>query len=214
MERSIRLDNVSKKVKGVWVLKDISLEFREGTVYGLCGCNGSGKTMMLRMIAGLIHPTEGKVYINNRILHKDMDYPDSIGVLIESPKFWKHYTGYEVLKTLADIKKVIGDDEIKNAMRRVCLNPDDTRTLKKYSLGMKQKLGIAQAIMENPEILLLDEPTNALDLDSIEQTRKIIREERDKGSIVIIASHNVSDLDICDEQIEMNEGRAKICKEK
>ena len=128
------------------------------------------------------------------------------GVLIESPNFWKNYTGFEVLKTLAAIKKVISDDEIKNAMKRVLLDPEDKRTISKYSLGMKQKLGIAQAIMEHPDIILLDEPTNALDKKSVTQVRQILLEEKKRGAIVIIASHNSQDIDLCDQMIEVTEG--------
>ena len=162
--------------------------------------------MLLRMISGLIRPTEGSVFINDKKLHAEIDYPESIGVLIESPNFWKNYTGFEVLKTLAAIKKVISDDEIKNAMKRVLLDPEDKRTISKYSLGMKQKLGIAQAIMEHPDIILLDEPTNALDKKSVTQVRQILLEEKKRGAIVIIASHNSQDIDLCDQMIEVTEG--------
>lgn len=202
----IKIDKVSKQIKGVWVLKDISLEFQGGVIYGLSGCNGSGKTMLLRMIAGLIRPTEGVVSVNDKILHKDMDYPPAIGVLIENPGFWKNYTGFEVLQMLADIKKSIGEKDISETMLRVGLEPGDKRTVKKYSLGMRQKLGIAQAIMEKPDIILLDEPTNALDKKSIGIVRQIIKEEAERGAIVIIASHNSMDLEICDEVIELEEG--------
>lgn len=203
----IRLDKVSKEIKGVWVLKDIQLEFKGGVIYGLSGCNGSGKTMLMRMISGLIRPTEGTVYINDKILHRDIDYPPEIGVLIETPNFWKNYSGKEALRLLASIKKVIGEEEIKDTMIRVGLDEKDNRTIKKYSLGMRQKLGIAQAIMEKPTIILLDEPTNALDKESVERIRTIIKEEANRGAIVIIASHNPMDLDVCDEIIELEGGR-------
>ena len=202
----ITLNQVSKKIKNNWVLKNISYTFQGETLYGIYGYNGSGKTMLLRMISGLIRPTEGSVFINDKKLHAEIDYPESIGVLIESPNFWKNYTGFEVLKTLAAIKKVISDDEIKNAMKRVLLDPEDKRTISKYSLGMKQKLGIAQAIMEHPDIILLDEPTNALDKKSVTQVRQILLEEKKRGAIVIIASHNSQDIDLCDQMIEVTEG--------
>ena len=203
---SIRLENVSKEIKGVWVLKNINLEFQGGLIYGLSGCNGSGKTMLMRMISGLIRPTQGVVYINDMILHKDIDYPPEIGVLIETPNFWRHYNGMEVLQMLAEMKGIIGEREIKETMNRVGLDPEDKRVIKKYSLGMRQKLGIAQAIMEKPSIILLDEPTNALDKASVEQVRKIIKEEADRGAVVIIASHNSMDLEICDKIIELEGG--------
>jgi ABC-2 type transport system ATP-binding protein len=203
----IILKSVTKKIKGVTILENINLEFQQGKIYGLCGYNGSGKTMLLRMIAGLIRPTEGEVLIGNKLLHKDIDFPESIGVLIETPNFWSSYTGREVLYSLARIKNIIGMEEIDDALRRVNLIPDDMRVIKKYSLGMKQRLGIAQAIMEKPEILLLDEPSNALDKKSVDMVRSIIEEEKDRGAIVILASHNVDDLDVCDFVIEIEEGR-------
>lgn len=203
---NIRINNVSKNIKGTFVLKDINLNFQSGIIYGLCGCNGSGKTMLMRMISGLIRPTVGEVYINDKLLHKDIDYPSEIGVLIETPNFWKNLTGFEVLKLLANIKNIIDETEIRETMLRVGLDPDDKRTIKKYSLGMRQKLGIAQAIMERPTIILLDEPTNALDKESVSNIRKIIKEEADRGAIVILASHNTMDLDICDKLIELEGG--------
>lgn len=203
----IIIKNVTKIIKGVTILDNINLEFQQGKIYGLCGYNGSGKTMLLRMIAGLIRPTTGEVLIDNKILHKDMDFPESIGVLIETPNFWSSYTGREVLYSLARIKNVIGIEEIDDTLRRVNLVPDDTRIIKKYSLGMKQRLGIAQAVMEKPEILLLDEPSNALDKKSVDMVRDIIREEKDRGSIIILASHNVEDLDVCDIILEIEDGR-------
>lgn len=202
----VRVENVSKEIKGVRVLKNIQAEFQGGVIYGLCGCNGSGKTMLMRMISGLIRPTEGTVYINDKVMHKDIDYPPEIGVLIETPDFWKNYSGLEVLKLLANIRGIIGETEIKEAMLRVGLDAEDKRTVKKYSLGMRQKLGIAQAIMEKPSIILLDEPTNALDKESVERIRKIMKEEASRGAIVIVASHNPMDLEVCDKIIELDGG--------
>ena len=202
----VSLKNVYKDIKGVSILNDINLTFEKGTIYGLYGHNGSGKTMLLRMIAGLIKPTRGEVFIDEKRLHCDMDFPGSIGVVIETPEFWSNYTGKEVLKTLAEIKGIIGDEEIIQALQRVGLDPKDKRVIKKYSLGMKQRLGIAQAIMERPDILLLDEPTNALDQSGIELARGIIREERDRGALVVIASHNATDLEECQIKIEMSDG--------
>lgn len=202
----VALKNVDKEIKGVPILNDISLTFEKGTIYGLYGHNGSGKTMLLRMIAGLIKPTRGEVLIDEKKLHFDMDFPERIGVVIETPEFWSNYTGKEVLKTLAEIKGTIGDKEIIEALQRVGLDPKDKRVIKKYSLGMKQRLGIAQAIMERPDILLLDEPTNALDQSGIELARRIIREESDRGALVVIASHNATDLEECQIKIEMSDG--------
>ncbi len=207
----VRIENVTKKIKGVTILDNVSCEFEGGKIYGITGANGSGKTMLLRLIAGLIKADSGCVYIDDKILKKDIDHPENIGVLIENPNFWKRYTGMETLKLLADIRKQATEDDIKNALVRVGLEPSDKRVVRKYSLGMRQKLGIAQAIMEKPDILLLDEPTNALDKKSVEQVRKIIHEEAERGAIVIIASHNPQDIEDCSAILEMAEGR--VCDE-
>lgn len=145
----VRIENVTKKIKGVTILDNVSCEFEGGKIYGITGANGSGKTMLLRLIAGLIKADSGCVYIDDKILKKDIDHPENIGVLIENPNFWKRYTGMETLKLLADIRKQATEDDIKNALVRVGLEPSDKRVVRKYSLGMRQKLGIAQAIMEN-----------------------------------------------------------------
>lgn len=203
---SIVLENVEKKIKGVQILNNIDLSFEPGKIYGLHGRNGSGKTMLLRMIAGLIRPTKGRVLINNKVLHKDIDFPESIGVVIEEPDFWSNYTGVQALKTLADIKKKISIDEIHEAISRVGLEPKDKRTTRKYSLGMIQRLGIAQAIMEKPDILLLDEPTNGLDKSGVVIVEDIIKEEAKRGATVILASHIINDLNLCHKLIELDNG--------
>lgn len=205
--KEIKIIDVSKEIKGATVLREINLTFEAGHIYGLFGHNGSGKTMLLRMIAGLIHPTQGEVYIDNLKLQRDMDFPESIGVIIENPGFWSSYTGKEVLKLLAAIKGIIGETEMDSSLIRVGLDPREKKVVKKYSLGMKQRLGLAQAIMEKPEIILLDEPTNALDKNGIELARMIIQEEAARGALVIIASHNARDLEVCDKIIEMSDGK-------
>lgn len=159
----IIISGISKTIKSTEILRNIDLKLQGGKIYGLYGSNGTGKTMLLRAIAGLIHIDSGSIVINGKQLHKDSDFPESIGVVIENPEFWDGYTGFENLKMLASIKKKIKNQAIKDTLERVGLDPSDKKTVKKYSLGMKQKLGIAQAIMERPDIILLDEPTNALD---------------------------------------------------
>jgi ABC-2 type transport system ATP-binding protein len=203
---SVVLDAVSKKLKGAMVLNDINLSFEPGAMYGLYGKNGSGKTMLLRMIAGLIRPTDGRVLIQGRELHREIDFPESIGIVIETPDFWHNYTGLNVLMTLARIKGLVSIKEMRETLERVGLDPDDTRTVRKYSLGMKQRLGIAQAIMERPDILLLDEPTNALDKVGVKLAERIIKEESVRGATVIIASHDQNDLDNCDRLVGLEAG--------
>lgn len=202
----IIISGISKTIKGTEILKNIDLKLQGGKIYGLYGSNGSGKTMLLRAVAGLIRIDSGSIIINGKQLHKETDFPKSIGVVIENPEFWDGYTGFENLKMLASIKKKINNDAIRNTLERVGLDPSDKRTVKKYSLGMKQKLGIAQAIMESPDIILLDEPTNALDKKSTENIRSIIAEEAARGAIVVVASHVEADLDICDIRYEMIDG--------
>lgn len=208
-QNEIKLSNVSKEIKGAVILDEINYEFHPGVIYGIHGRNGSGKTMLLRAIAGLIRPTRGEIKIGEKILHQDMDFPESIGVLIETPNFWKNYTGVKVLKTLASIKNVIGQREIEDILQNVGLDPKDSRTVRKYSLGMKQRLGIAQALMEQPDILLLDEPTNAIDKMGVQVVEDLFRKEANRGAVVIIASHNLQDLEHCDQLLEMDQGR--IC---
>lgn len=205
----IIIDNYTKIFKpNNVVLEKINYRFRGGRIYGLYGKNGSGKTMLMRAISGLIFPTEGKVLIDDKELRKDIDFPESIGVLLENPNFLNHYTGFNNLKLLAAIKNRISDDDIKNYLEKVGLDSNDKRKVKKYSLGMKQRLGIAAAIMENPDILLLDEPFNAIDENSYDLIRNIIKEFKIAGKIVIIANHDFEELNIlCDEIIKMSNGR-------
>ena len=200
----IKLENVSKKIKKATILDNISLTMEGGHVYGLKGKNGSGKTMLMRAICGLINTVD----INGKVLGKDISFPESIGVLIENPAFVSNYTGFKNLKVLASIQNRIGESEIKNALEQVGLDPDDKRTFRKYSLGMKQKLGIAAAFMENPEIIILDEPINALDEAGARQVHEILEEHKKRGAIIIIACHDKEELEmLSDEIIEISEGR-------
>ncbi|MDD6845784.1 MAG: ATP-binding cassette domain-containing protein [Clostridia bacterium] len=203
----IELTNVSKAIKGTVVLDNINLRMESGKVYGLKGKNGSGKTMLMRAVCGLIS-TDGTVNINGEILGKDISFPRSIGVLIENPSFISNYTGFKNLKVLASIQNRINDEDIKNALIKVQLDPDDKRTYRKYSLGMKQKLGIAAAFMENPDIIILDEPINALDEAGAKQVHKILEEQKSRGAIIIIACHDREELEmLSDEIIEISEGK-------
>lgn len=191
----IKIENVNKSIKKAVILKDINLSFEGGKVYGLKGKNGSGKTMLMRAICGLITPDSGTIDINGKILGKDISFPESIGVLIENPAFISNYTGFKNLKVLSSIQGKIGDEDIRKALEEIGLDPDDKRTFKKYSLGMKQKLGIAAAIMEKPDIVILDEPINALDEASVENVRSILAKQKERGAIIIIACHDKSELE-------------------
>ena len=204
----IKITDVNKTIKKAPILRDINLEFTGGKVYGLRGKNGSGKTMLMRAICGLITPDSGIIDINGKILGKDISFPESIGVLIENPAFIGNYTGFKNLEVLASIQNRIGDEQIRKALEDIGLDPDDKRTYRKYSLGMKQKLGIAAAVMENPDIIILDEPINALDDVSVEKVHDILEEQKKRGAVIIIACHDKEELDqLSDEIIEISDGR-------
>ena len=181
----IVLNNVKKTIKKATVIDGISAKWTGGKVYGLCGYNGCGKTMLMRLVAGLIRPTEGSVIIDGKELGKDIDFPESIGLMIENPAFLDHYTAMQNLQLVASLKKKATREDCIDALNRVNLDPNDLRTFKKFSLGMKQRLGIAAAIFEKPDLILLDEPTNALDADGTELAAKIIREERERGALIM-----------------------------
>lgn len=203
----IEIRNASKVIQKAEVLKDINIHFDGGKIYGLRGKNGSGKTMLMRAISGLITLTTGEVVIDGRILGKDMSFPESIGILIENPSFIDSYTGYQNLKALADINHRIASQEICEVLEQVGLNPADKKKYKKYSLGMKQRLGIAAAIMEKPQIILLDEPINALDESGVEQIRNALLELKNDQRIIIVACHDREELDLLsDEIIELQDG--------
>jgi ABC-2 type transport system ATP-binding protein len=207
-EALIKLAHVSKQIKGKPILEDVSATFAGGRIYGLRGKNGAGKTMLLRAIAGLINLDAGTITIDGKVLHQDMDFPDRLGLLIENNNLLPEHTGKRNLQLLAKIKKVASEDDIVAALRRVGLDPNDRRTVKKYSLGMKQRLAIAQAIFEQPQLILLDEPTNAIDTDGVKEVRKILLEEKARGATIIIASHSTEDLTIlADDILEIAEGR-------
>ena len=203
----VRLEDYCKSFKSAEVLKNINLTLESGKVIGLKGKNGSGKTMLMRAISGLILPTSGKVYINDKELGRQISFPPSIGILIENPSFISNYTGFKNLKILASIQNRIIDDEIRDAIRKVGLDPDDKRTFKKYSLGMKQRLGIAAAIMERPDIVILDEPINALDEAGAGLIKGLLDELKANGSLIIIACHDTEELNyLSDEIYEIYDG--------
>lgn len=206
----IKITSLTKKIGKSVVLENINLEFKGGRIYGLRGKNGSGKTMLMRVISGLILPTSGNVEINGKILGKDMSFPESIGILLENPAFIDSFSGYRNLKALADINRLISEEDIKETIQRAGLNPEDKKKYKKYSLGMKQRLGIAAAVMEKPEIILLDEPINALDESGVKEIRDLLFELKSEERIIIVACHDREELEyLADEIIEISDG--KIC---
>lgn len=191
----IKLENATKRIKGNTVIDHISMTMQSGVIYGLEGCNGSGKTMLMRLITGLIYPDTGNVRINNSILGKDIDFPKNVGMLLENPCFLDEFTGIQNLNLLAQLNGRISQSQIEKTLQRVGLNPRDKRTYQKYSLGMKQRLGLAAAIMELPDLILLDEPTNALDADGLIMLKKLILDEHQRGAMLIIASHDCAFLE-------------------
>lgn len=204
----IELNHISKSIKGTPILQDITLHMEGGTIYGLQGKNGSGKTMLMRAICGLITIDEGSILINGKTLHKDMDFPPSVGVLIENPAFLNRFTGFQNLRLLADLQGNITDQQIKNLLSDVGLQPDDKRTYKKYSLGMKQKLGIAAALIGYPELVILDEPINAIDENGVASVRKLLKKVKNEGKVVIIACHDNEEMQqLADVILPMEEGR-------
>lgn len=205
---NIQLLDVSKIIKGVDILSDVNAEFASGTVTGLHGVNGSGKTMILRLLAGLIKPTKGQVLIDGKELWKELSFPESMGALIENPAFIDYYSGLENLKVLASIRNRITEAEIKDAIHTVGLDPNSKKKYRKYSLGMKQRLGIACAVMEKPQVILLDEPTNALDTDGIQMVKRVVLREKARGAVVVMACHDAEVLrELSDVIYHINEGR-------
>ena len=186
----ISRQNLSITIKSNAVIQDISMNLKSGVIYGFKGINGSGKTMLMRLICGLIRPTEGEIRINGKTLGKDLSFPESIGVFLENPAFLDSYSGFQNLKILASIKSVATDEDIRATLSRVGLSPNDKKKYRKYSLGMKQRLGIAAAIMEKPDIVILDEPTNSLDADGVMLVKQIVQEEKVRGALVILSCHD------------------------
>jgi ABC-2 type transport system ATP-binding protein len=211
----IEIENVSKRIQGVTVLNSVNLHMESGNIYGLLGRNGSGKTMLMRAICGLIRPSEGKIMIDGAEQWKDFSYPDDLGMLIETPTFLPDFTGYENLELLSSIRKRVNRSDIRETLKRVGLNPDDQRNTRKYSLGMRQRLGIACAIMENPRLLVLDEPFNGLDVDGFSLMQKIILEEKRKGTLILLACHDREELEnLSDVIYKVEQGRFSLYRRK
>lgn len=203
----ININNLSLKIGKNIILTNINVSFENGKIHGLIGRNGSGKTMLMKCICGFIKPTEGTVFVADKQIGKDCDYPESVGIIIETPGFIPYYSGFKNLKLLADLKRKIGRERIKKVMEQVGLDPELKRHVKKYSLGMRQRLSLAQAIMEDPDLLILDEPMNGLDKDGVGDMRKYLLNLKEHGKTIIIASHSAEDIEIlCDTVCEMDKG--------
>lgn len=213
-EAMISIENLNKQFKNQLVLNNINVKFSNGHIYGIIGRNGSGKTVLLKCICGFLKPTTGVISVNHKIVGKDIDFPENLGFIIETPGFLLNYSGYKNLKYLASIRKKIDSNEIKESMSLVGLDSADKKHVGKYSLGMRHRLGIAQAIMEKPDILVLDEPMNALDKNGVEEMRRLFLKMKSEGKLILLTSHNREDIEIlCDEVYEMEEGILNKLKE-
>ena len=210
----IELNNVEKKIKNSYVLKNINLKIEKGKVYGFIGHNGSGNTMLFRAICNFINITSGEIRINDVLIKSNTEYPIRLGAMIEYPGFIESYSGYKNLKYLSEINNIINDEEINKVLREVGLYEKKDEMVKRYSLGMKQKLGIAQAIMENPDLIIFDEPINALDDNSVKIFRDIITSLKNDNKTILIASHNMEKLkNLFDYVVEMSNGEVIRVKE-
>jgi len=210
----ISVKNVVKRFGDETVLQGITHDFEKGRIYGIVGNNGAGKTVFFKCICGFLIPEEGEIYVNGKQIGKEADFPESVGIIIEAPGFLPNISGYKNLKLLADLNGRIQSDEIKETIGRVGLDPKSRKHVGKYSLGMKHRLGIAQAIMEDPDLLILDEPFNGLDKHGVVEMRELIKSLREKGKTILLASHNAEDIEIlCDEVYEMDAGLLSLKNE-
>ena len=205
---TIEITDLVKDIKGKRIIDHVTLHLESGKITGLKGVNGSGKTMLMRLVCGLITPTSGSIVINGKRLGKDITFPESVGILIENPAFLDAYSGFENLKLLASIKHSVGPEEIHQTIARVGLDPDDKKKYRKYSLGMKQRLGIAAAVMEEPDVIILDEPTNALDSDGVAMLKEILHDQRERGALVLISCHDLPTLQELSDEIYLMESGA------
>lgn len=203
----IQVNDVSLTIKKNEILRNVTVSFEKGKIHGLIGRNGSGKTMLMKCICGFVKPTDGEIIVNGKLVGKDCDFPESVGIIIETPGFIPYYSGYKNLKLLANLRKKIAGEQVKESMCQVGLDPALRRQVRKYSLGMRQRLGLAQAIMENPDLLILDEPMNGLDKDGVADMRRYLLDLKSQGKTILIASHSTEDIEVlCDTVWEMDKG--------
>jgi ABC-2 type transport system ATP-binding protein len=214
MNHAISVQNVSKDFGHERVVKNVSRNFDAGLIHGIIGNNGSGKTVLMKCICGFLLPTEGKITVNGLLIGKDADFPADLGLIIETPGFLPHLSGIKNLEILVSLRKRISLAEVVTAICRVGLDPMMKKPVGKYSLGMRQRLGIAQAIMEDPSLLVLDEPLNGLDKNGVREMRQLIKELKEAGKTILLASHNQGDIDeLCDTVCEMDAGVMTMLRE-
>ncbi|MGN9019198.1 ATP-binding cassette domain-containing protein [Lachnospiraceae bacterium HCP1S3_C3] len=203
----IEVNNLNLTIKKDRILNNINLQLEPGKIHGLIGRNGSGKTMLMKCICGFVRPTSGQVKVEGRIIGKDVDFPQNVGIIIETPGFVPYYSGYRNLKILADLRRKISKEEVLRTMEEVGLKGAENKAVRKYSLGMRQRLGLAQAIMENPDILILDEPMNGLDKEGVADIRAILLKLKKSGKTILLVSHNSEDIGVlCDDIYEIEHG--------
>lgn len=207
MSEIVKVENVTKYFKQEKVLDDVNMNLETGHIYGIVGKNGAGKTVLFKIIAGFIKPSSGKVTVAGKIIGVDRDFPDSLGLIIETPGFLSQYNAYQNLLYLANINNKISKEDIKESIRMVGLDPDSNKKVGKFSLGMRQRLGIAQAIMENPNLIILDEPMNGLDKKGIEDVKELLLKLKGDRKTILMASHYAEDMEICDEVFQMEDGK-------
>jgi len=211
----IEIINVSKSFKGVKLLDKVSATIEKGNIYGITGPNGSGKSVLFKLICGFIKPDEGEVRINPKYRSKNADFPSNFGIIIDRPGYLAGHTGFENLKRWADIQRKIGEKEIRDTMHLVGLDPGARQKMKSYSLGMKQKIALAQAIMEDQEVLILDEPFNALDIESVDNIRELLLKFKRDGKTIVLTSHNKEDIDLlCDQVFQINNHKLELVESK
>lgn len=207
MHISVRVEHLYMQFKGETVLRDVTVDFEEGKIHGIIGNNGSGKTVMFKCICGFLRPAAGRVLVDFAQVGKDFDFPPNTGFIIESPGFLPYYSGLKNLQILASLNKKVTTAHIADVIRQVGLDPASKKAVSKYSLGMRQRLGIAQAIMEEPELLILDEPFNGLDRNGVSEMRELMKLQREKGRTILLSSHNAADIEeLCDTVCEMDAG--------
>ena len=207
MSEIVKVENVTKYFKQEKVLDDVNMNLETGHIYGIVGKNGAGKTVLFKIIAGFIKPSSGKVTVAGKIIGVDRDFPDSLGLIIETPEFLSQYNAYQNLLYLANINNKISKEDVKESIRMVGLDPGSNKKVGKFSLGMRQRLGIAQAIMENPNLIILDEPMNGLDKKGIEDVKELLLKLKGDGKTILMASHYAEDMEICDEVFQMEDGK-------